>query len=169
VRCTAKDVDGYSADGGADRQVAVSSSWSASLFPMWRWWSCCLCGREKSCILHTGIALAARMTTTFLRKNLGNCSLAPHIPAHEKNIRSRPNLIPLEHPKSTQIQSLSNHPQLCNSQSADSKLNVILSTYVLAIALKPSRTPAKGFSPSSMSQNPKITNVIWSLQSSEGV
>jgi hypothetical protein len=41
--------------------------------------------------------------------------------------------------------------------------------YVLAIALKPSRTPAKGFSPSSMSQNPKITNVIWSLQSSEGV
>jgi hypothetical protein len=48
-------------------------------------------------------------------------------------------------------------------------LNVILSIYVLAIALKPSRTPAKGFSPSSMSQNPKITNVIWSLQSSGGV
>jgi len=90
VWCTAKVVDGYSADGGADRPVAVSSSWSSSPFPMWGWWSCCLCGREKSCILHKGIALAAGMTTTFLHKNLGNCSLAPHIPAHQKNIRSRP-------------------------------------------------------------------------------
>jgi hypothetical protein len=63
VRCTAKVVDGHSAVPGAQGHTTASSSWSTSLFPM--------CGSlEKSCILHTPIALAALlMMKTLLRQN----------------------------------------------------------------------------------------------------
>jgi len=68
--CTAKFVDGYSAITGAHTHEAARCFRSTALCPLW-WSSCCFCGLNNSCILHTATALAALMMNTFLRKVLG--------------------------------------------------------------------------------------------------
>ncbi len=89
----------------------------------------------RSCILHrlcSIIRLASEDITLIRSRIVGKQK-------REENPKQTQMQIPLEHPKSTQLQSLSHH-HLCISQSGNSRLNLILSIHRLAIAGKPSRT-----------------------------
>jgi hypothetical protein len=87
-------------------------------------------------------AAALMVMKTLFRRKLDNCSLslslslslAPHSP--RASIPTRPKCkFPLERPKSTQMQSLSNHRE-CISWWDNSGWNVILRIRSLAVTLK---------------------------------